>query len=111
MTLELDHSGRLYTQNQVTDYVLRGDALENYSVLDFFMDTYESTMDEVEEKRVSAPGVQHVRGRPRHERVRYQTAHPKSGQKVRIIRREGHNTCTVRPFFFYSNHGKMSTRI
>ena len=40
-TLALDCKGVLYPQSQTEDYRLRGVELENYNVLDFFVDTYE----------------------------------------------------------------------
>jgi hypothetical protein len=40
-TLSVNADGRLYGQSQVEDYVGRGKELENFNVLDYFIETYE----------------------------------------------------------------------
>ena len=44
ITLEIGSQGTLFPKCQVTDYVLRGEELENYSLFSFVQDTYENWM-------------------------------------------------------------------
>ena len=91
ITLELSNSGRLVVKSQVVDYQYRGAELENYSVLDFFVETYETEITRVDrEADMFEEELYRGRGRPRNTRVRYLTSHPKSGSVHRVIRSSGH---------------------
>jgi len=50
LILDVDSSGHLVPKNQVTDYQYRGEELEHYNLLQYFVDTYETDIykDEVE---------------------------------------------------------------
>lgn len=80
-------------RSQVEDYVKRGDGLEDTNVLQFFVDTREievkeNSRDEGEEY----PNVTTRRGRPRHDRVRYQESHSSYNTRQRLFRAPNHNT-------------------
>lgn len=45
MTLSIDRGGRIRNKCQVSDYCLRGHALENSNVISFFTNTYEAEVD------------------------------------------------------------------
>lgn len=78
--------GEIEIKDQVRDYVFRGDALENWSYLDYFLGTYDGKF--LREKKG-------IRGRPANECVPYRPGH---GRKncVRIVRSDGHETM---PYF------------
>lgn len=76
-------NGQLHTQNQVQDYALRGDALEEFSVLSFFIDTYE-------EEQAKSHDYRTTRGRPRNPRIPYHSSHWKFNKKTRVFRSDGH---------------------
>ena len=44
MMLGVNSEGALCAQSQVEDYICRGDALEQYNLLDYFVDTYEDDL-------------------------------------------------------------------
>ena len=91
ITLELSGSGQLIVKSQVTDYQCRGTELEDYNVLDFFVDTYETEITKADrEMDLSEDDARRGPGRPRNPRVRYLTTHPKSGTIHRVIRSLGH---------------------
>jgi hypothetical protein len=99
VTLSIDRGGCIRNKCQVTDYCLRGHALENANVISFFTNTYEGDVDA--RTRAAMQSDSHLedvshgprpRGRPRNERVQYLSTHPKHGIKQRIIRSQGHNT-------------------
>ena len=91
ITLELSNSGRLIAKSQVVDYQYRGAELEDYSVLKFFVETYETEITKVDrEADMFEEEPYRGRGRPRNTRVRYLTNHPKSGSVHRVIRSSGH---------------------
>ena len=72
----------LTIKDDLKDYVDRGVALEHYSLLDFFLNTYDS------EELVA---TESTRGRPPNGRVPYMenTGH---GKKSRVIKSKGHET-------------------
>ena len=41
ITLDLDSSGKLYCRSQITDYIARGDELNDLNLIEFFVNTYE----------------------------------------------------------------------
>lgn len=93
MTLELSSERTLQFKCQITDYRLRGKELENYSVLDFFTDTYE------EVKKKNKPNTSTAnekngskRGRRSNLRSCYLVEHPKHESHLRVMRSSGHNT-------------------
>ena len=78
-------------KSQVVDYQHRGVELEDYSVLDFFVDTYETELTKADrEAELLNEDVHRGPGRPRNPRVRYLTGHPKSSTVHRVIRSPGH---------------------
>ena len=78
--------GHVQIKDQIRDYVQRGDSLESWSYLDFFLDTYDA---KASEERTAN------RGRPRNTRVPYRDASTRNGH-VCIIRSPGHETM---PYF------------
>ena len=91
ITLELSNSGQLVVKSQVVDYQHRGVELEDYSVLEFFVETYETEITKADrEVDLFQEDAHHGPGRPRNTRVRYLTSHPKSGSVHRVIRSPGH---------------------
>ncbi|PSR77379.1 hypothetical protein PHLCEN_2v7930 [Hermanssonia centrifuga] len=116
ITLDTNSGGRIYARSQVTDYALRGNELERYSVYEFFLNTYETPRrkgKEVdrrpEEERTGArddgdeaneeddnghpsseASISRQRGRTAHLRSPYQADHPNAAQKERMVRTEMH---------------------
>ena len=81
----------MIVKSQVTDYRHRGVELEGYSVLDFFVDTYETEITKADRQaELFDEDAPRGPGRPRNPRVRYMTTHPKSGTVHRVIRCSGH---------------------
>ena len=78
--------GNLHVKDQLLEYIDRGDALENWLYLDFFLGTY---------KGKNLPERTSARGRPASSRVPY---HPGSGRDghCRIVRASDHETM---PYF------------
>jgi len=90
--LDVNEQQTLFPKSQVTDYIARGDALHDYNVLLFFTDTYEREVRKKDrESEIDETDETMGKGRPRHERVPYQSQHPKCSSVFRIIRRSGHN--------------------
>ena len=91
ITLELSSSGQVIVKSQVVDYQHRGVGLEDYSVLDFFVETYETEITKTDRmEELFDDDAKRGPGRPRNPRVRYLTSHPKSGTVHRVIRSPGH---------------------
>lgn len=90
--IAIDEQGRLVPRSQIEDYTYRGAQLEQYSILSFLVDTWESTVDE--KKRVPEPNEDEraTAGRPRNQRSRYLPEHSRHATRQRIVRTEGHNT-------------------
>ena len=42
VVMDVDSQGMVFAKSQVTDYCARGPQLENYNIIQFFTDTYES---------------------------------------------------------------------
>ena len=83
--------GQLIPKSQVVDYQYRGTELEDYNVLDFFVDTYETEITKADRERdLSEDDARRGPGRPRNPRARYLTMHPKSGTVHRVTRSQGH---------------------
>ena len=94
VTLEADEVGKLRLRNQVTDYMFRGVDLEQYNIVDFFVNTYEVPFKKEDisaETQSRIHGVHHKYGRPCHQRVPYLTSHVKSQTRQRVVRGLGHN--------------------
>ena len=96
--MDVNSQGVLYPKSQVIDYTARGDELEGYNVLSFFMDTYEAKITTKDQQEANLEttelGVETQtigRGRLRHQRVHFRANHPKSATVQRIIRGEKHN--------------------
>ena len=98
VVLELDSSGRLFPCSQVTDYMCRGDDLEDYNVLDFITETYDQKITRTSREKsgedVDRDGDTEdcPRGRPANDRVPYRPNHPKHANVQRVVRSTGHNT-------------------
>ena len=90
ITLELSSSGQVIVKSQALDYQLRGSGLQDYNILDFFVGTYETEITKSDRERESFEDNYRGPGRPRNERVRYLSNHPKSSTFHRIIRSHGH---------------------
>ena len=91
VTLDLSCSGHVIVKSQVVDYRLRGSGLQDYSVFDFFVNTYEAEITKSDrEKECCGEDNYHGPGRPRNTRVRYLSDHPKAASVHRIIRSHGH---------------------
>ena len=87
----MSNSGRVIVKSQVVDYRLRGSELQDYSVFDFFVNTYEAEITKSDrEKENSGEDSYRGPGRPRNTRVRYLSDHPKASSLHRIIRSHGH---------------------
>jgi len=81
----------MIVKSQVIDYQHRGVELEDYNVLDFFVETYETEITKADrEAELFNEDTRRGPGRPRNARVRYLTTHPKSGTVHRVIRSPGH---------------------
>ncbi len=90
----------------MTDYRLRGTALEDYNLVQFFTETYERAKGDARSRREGLgddgeedldQDIEHEdgsaqRGRSRNTRVDYSPDHPKSDSVVRVVRSKGHNT-------------------
>ena len=83
----------------MNDYCARGSELDGYNVLEFFVNTYEEEISTSVESMEIDESVEEMnvgrstrrKGRPRHDRVSYQSNHPKYGHLQRVIRANGHN--------------------
>ena len=78
--------GRLQIKDRAREYIDRGDLLENWSFLDFFLNTYDGSPLE---------DVQHSRGRKANTRVAYRDG-TKRDRRCQIIKSTGHDTI---PYF------------
>jgi hypothetical protein len=77
--------------SQVTDYQLRGTALEKMNMAEFFTNTWEHEAKDTEEP--VDHNDQHRRpGRKPNTRVSYLDEHPCKGKLTRVVRTSGHNT-------------------
>lgn len=85
-----DSQGRLIAKDQVCDYMYRGEFLSDYSVYQFFQDTWEKkeSRPDIQE---SDPNSRSRRGQPCHSRIPYTSAHPAYGSHVRVLRGSNHN--------------------
>jgi hypothetical protein len=73
--------GSLRLRDQIRDYFDRGDALEDFSFLDYFLNTYDS----------QDGGQESLKGRHRNVRVPYKPDTGKDG-RCRVLQSEGHET-------------------
>ena len=89
MNIDIGSDGRIYVRNQVDDYYYRGKELDEYSVLDFFVDTYEDVLDP-EDMDESLEDTDRVPGRPKTSYALYHPSHLKSNERLRKIRQRGH---------------------
>lgn len=112
VTIDVNAQGTLVPRSQVTDYELRGAALEGLNVVEFFTETYErptkasdqqttrSREGEIdpEDNETGRPESSDVvdeqmrRGRNPNLRVEYLPGHPKRDSALRVIRTKGHNS-------------------
>ena len=111
MTLDTDGREKLFTQCQVTDYRLCGEALADWNIIEYFINSYEANIDlksktinnQLDDEELDLDRAPRQRGWPHQECVQYLPSHPKSKQKHHIICTEGHNNL---PNFFghYFSH-------
>lgn len=80
----------MIAKSQVVDYQHRGIDLEDYSVLDFFVDTYKTEITKADRDADLFEDAYRGPGRPRNPRVRYLPTHPKFKTVHRVIRSLGH---------------------
>ncbi|OBZ68218.1 hypothetical protein A0H81_11694 [Grifola frondosa] len=92
ITFEGIQNGNVVPRSQLQDYIFRGAALENYSIYNFFVDTYEISYHDhgAADEDAGENDVPH--SHPRHTRARYLEGHQKRTLAQRVIRSEGHNT-------------------
>ena len=90
--LDLNSRGYVFARSQVMDYQNRGEELDQYNVLDFFVDTYEDDIDKKDRRSDDSEDDDTIRhsGRLRHSCIRYLPLHPKYEQKYRIVRQQRH---------------------
>ena len=89
--LEIGSQGTLFPKCQVTDYVLHGEELEDYSLFSFVQDTYENWIGSAGESGSTLQANSRGPGRPRNVRSQYLKGHPNCGRKHRIVCSAGHN--------------------
>ncbi|KAG1744831.1 hypothetical protein EDB19DRAFT_1906541 [Suillus lakei] len=108
VTLSIDRGGRICNKCQVTDYCLRGHALEKSNVISFFTDTYEAEVNAKTHAAMQSDSHledvshgPHPCGRPHNEHVQYLSTHPKHSIKQCIVHSQGHNTLPnfIGPYF------------
>lgn len=94
--------GKLELKDQLRDYKFRGDALQSTNFLDYFLNTYEGEMVEMNDNQ---DNNQNQRGSRSSERIPYKPAAGKPRNLCRIIRRKGHETLPlfVGPWFPRNN--------
>ena len=89
ITIALDSSGRLHSKSQFINYTMRGDELEDSNIISFFVDSFEMRTDAQTKPKLKGKG--RPPGRPRNDRVLYQSQHPQHKTKQRVLRRSDHN--------------------
>ncbi|KAF8484113.1 hypothetical protein JB92DRAFT_3131919 [Gautieria morchelliformis] len=83
---------------QVIDYKLHGDELEEYNLIDFFVDTYDVEITSKDKERENRTAInedqtdQRTRGRSLNIQSRYLIGHPKNTTRQWIVRCSGHMT-------------------
>ncbi|KAG1800777.1 uncharacterized protein HD556DRAFT_1229814, partial [Suillus plorans] len=91
----MDSDGKLSTHSQILDYQLRGEELEDVSILAFLINTYEERISAPKQQAISSTSeltLAAPRGRPRNPRSYYLSDHPKHSTHRRVTHCEGHNT-------------------
>jgi hypothetical protein len=110
VSLQVRQNGKLQVANYIIDYRLRGEELENYSYLEFFVETYEEKQGKAKKQRTTQvndenddeeKGEEHTVGRLANLRSNYHEGHPKHDTHSRVVHSKGHNTLpsVVGPFF------------
>jgi hypothetical protein len=77
--LDIRSAGQIFAKSQVADYIHRGTALEDYNILEFFVNTYDKIIKKSETLARGAPNY-----------VPYMSNYHKNKQCFRVIRRAGH---------------------
>ena len=78
ITLDVDSSRWIYAKSQMTDYICRGEELEDYNLLDYFTETYEAEIkarDRLEENDEMDTN-QHCKHCQRNVQIQYRLDHP-----------------------------------
>ncbi|KAF8311795.1 uncharacterized protein EI90DRAFT_3137936 [Cantharellus anzutake] len=96
LTLGVTSDGTLVTRSQADDYTLRGDELEDLSLLEFISDTYKTpeNHDNKSILRGTQSGSAKQVGRPANPRSGYHAKHPKNGTHICVVCTKGHRTIT-----------------
>ncbi|KAH7924255.1 hypothetical protein BV22DRAFT_1047590 [Leucogyrophana mollusca] len=97
--LQASASGGLCARSVFQDYELRGNELDDYSYMEFILNTYEEKIS-ADHDEGRGTGSRTSRGRPLNERSCYMEEHPKHRSHRRVVRCKGHNTLpnVVGPF-------------
>ncbi|PSS08934.1 hypothetical protein PHLCEN_2v3424, partial [Hermanssonia centrifuga] len=99
ITINLNGGGQISARSQVTDYRFRGEELDDYSVYEFFMNTYEMPKSKGKEVAAAEEDQRHPssqaeaprrRGRTANVRSPYLSEHPNATQKERVVRTPRH---------------------
>lgn len=85
----MNTTGRLFAKSQVVDYELRGNTAEDMNVLEYFTNTYESS---IKSRHADHASSSSSRGRHMHTRIPYHPTHPSHKSRVRILRPSTHTT-------------------
>ena len=87
VVFNVDSTGKIFPCCQLTDYNCRARELLNYSILEYFTDTYE---EDIQYRDVDGDADRKI-GRPRNQRASYLDNHPKHRSAQRVIRSKNHN--------------------
>jgi hypothetical protein len=93
LTRDVDSHGKLYAKSPVADYVERGEALSEYNMLEFFVDTYEECLssqtdvaeEDTTDEKNNEDEEEPKAGRTSNTCILYKENHPRSHQKQHII--------------------------
>lgn len=66
ISIQANDAGQIYVPSQLTDYSLRGDALDSMSVWSFFRDTLERVLTARDHDRLSGDSERQGMGQVRH---------------------------------------------
>ena len=94
VTIEM-MEGQLRIKDQVREYIDRGDALQSYCYMDFFLETYDGKL---------LPAKTSTQGRTRNTRIPYRDNCGRSG-RCRILRSPGHETMPYIPGPWFPKRG------
>ena len=90
MTLDTDTNRQIYPKCQTTNYMLHGKALNDYNIIEYFVNTYKDDVDcqdhnQEDEENIDLMFDEHCwPGRPQKECIHYLSNHPKYNKKLSI---------------------------